>query len=588
MHKAIPRAHACVARRSLMLSARLCVEQNTSPGKPVTAQAVKAEFNRLTEPPKPAAKPVQPVKPVVPAKPAVVPPAKPVVPVKPVVVPPKKKGFSLFGLLWRSVLVLSVAYGGTLYAATKNEKVMDFVIDKQLPYYEELIDAIENGSVDDVQAFWKKLTSSVPLPSKNKIEELTTKLEKQGEHLIEETKKKLAHQEALPAHQLQKAVEFEPVHGKIEKIPFVTLKDGMAGVADDTVKATIKSFNDLLVLVDGSNLGPQKDTMVRQISENVLALSTKLAALNNSFEEELQAKLKTSETELLSKHTEKELELTRSMLDQYNYEKLQLEKKYKDRLAKEVEAAKANISQAAVNAITMMRVEQVKKFEASIKERLDTERNGRLKNLDALNSRLEELENFAISLESEVCGARSRTAVQSAAARLKALVFNVTEDAPAKRFAPYIDALEAATEKSNDEVIALALAELKPLLKGESSQSLLTVPQLLTAWEQLAPELRSASLLPPNAGLMGHMASILFSKLLMPVKGARADGRDIESVIARVELALVRNELDVAVEDVANLKGWTRKLADDWVREGRRRLEAELLVSLIDAEVKVL
>ncbi|KAM9917676.1 hypothetical protein OXX59_009177, partial [Metschnikowia pulcherrima] len=140
----------------------------------------------------------------------------------------------------------------------------------------------------------------------------------------------------------------------------------------------------------------------------------------------------------------------------------------------------------------------------------------------------------------------------------------------------------------DDELIALALAELRPLLTQESTQSILTVPQLLTAWEQLTPELRSASLLPPNAGLLGHLASVFFSKLLMPVKGAKPDGRDIESVIGRVEQSLVRGELDSAVEEVANLKGWTRKLADDWVREGRKRLEAEFLIELIDAETKVL
>ena len=44
-----------------------------------------------------------------------------------------------------------------LYAATKNDKVMDFVIDKQLPFHEELIDLIENGSTEDLQEAWEQL-----------------------------------------------------------------------------------------------------------------------------------------------------------------------------------------------------------------------------------------------------------------------------------------------------------------------------------------------------------------------------------------------------------------------------------------------
>ena len=47
-----------------------------------------------------------------------------------------------------------------LYAATKNDKVMDFVIDKQLPFHEELIDLIENGSTEDLQEAWEQLKTN--------------------------------------------------------------------------------------------------------------------------------------------------------------------------------------------------------------------------------------------------------------------------------------------------------------------------------------------------------------------------------------------------------------------------------------------
>lgn len=564
------------ASRTLALSTRTLNVPVSSPGKPVTSQAVKSDPQGV-----PGSQNV--------SKLGVNSDIKTKVQENNEHEVPKSKNFSLFGLLWKTALALSVAYGSTLYAATKNERVMDFVIDKQLPYYEELIDVIENGSAADIQRLWKKVTSNVTLPSKDAIEELTHKIEQQGEHLIEETKKKLVHaQESLPSEQLQKSVGIETVPGKIEKIPFVALKDGVAGIADDSVKATIQSFNDLLGLLDGSNLGPQKDAMVRKISENITALSLKLAALNNSFEEELEARLKDTKTQLLTAHTQKELELTQSMLDQYNQEKTSLEKKYKERLTHEVEAARKALSQAAVNATTMVRVEQTKKFEAMIKKKIDEERDGRLKNLDALSTRVEDIEKFALGLEKQVSSIQSKTLIQRASTKLKSLLTQTPEDAPAQSFGPFVEGLQTASGKADDELIALALAELRPLLTQESTQSILTVPQLLTAWEQLTPELRSASLLPPNAGLLGHLASVFFSKLLMPVKGAKPDGRDIESVIGRVEQSLVRGELDSAVEEVANLKGWTRKLADDWVREGRKRLEAEFLIELIDAETKVL
>ncbi|GEQ70274.1 hypothetical protein JCM33374_g3950 [Metschnikowia sp. JCM 33374] len=578
----------CATKRTVASATRLSVQRNfalsarvlnvpvTSPGKPVTSQAVKSDVNGV-----PGSKTTGSAGVPSSVKARVTENNEHEV--------PKKKAFSLFGLLWKTALLASVVYGSTLYVATKNEKVMDFVIDKQLPYYEELVDVIENGSVEDLKKTWAKLSSKVALPSKGQIEELTHQIEVQGGHLIEETKKKLTHvQDSLPSEQLQKSVGIETVQGKIEKIPFVALKDGVSGLADDSVKATIQSFNDLLDLVDGSNIGPKKDAMVKHISENISALSSKLAALNNSFEAELEARLKDTKTQLLTAHTQKELDLTRSMLDQYNHEKVMLEKKYKDRLSHEVEATRKALSQAAVNATTMVRIEQTKRFEAMVKRKIDEERDGRLKNLDALSARLEEVEKFAIGLEQQVSSIKSKTFIQRASAKLKSLLTQTAENAPAQSLQPFVESLQSATSNSNDEVIALALDELKPLLKNESTQSILTVPQLLTAWEQLTPELRSASLLPPNAGLLGHLASIFFSKLLVPVKGAKPEGKDIESVIGRVEQSLVRGELDSAVEEVANLKGWTRKLADDWVREGRKRLEAEFLIDLIDAETKVL
>ena len=57
------------------------------------------------------------------------------------------------------------------------------------------------------------------------------------------------------------------------------------------------------------------------------------------------------------------------------------------------------------------------------------------------------------------------------------------------------------------------------------------------------------------------------------MKGVKEDGKDIESVIGRVESSLARGELDIAVEEAANLKGWSRKLANDWLLKAERDLK---------------
>lgn len=519
---------------------------------------------------------------VTPAPPAPVTP-KVVVPVTPT---PKKKPFSVAGFLFKTTAAVTVLYGTTLYAATKNEKVMDFVIDKQPPYYEELINFIEKGSVDDIKTSLLALQSKFT-PAKDKIDELTHK----GESLYQETKKKLSEQAAekaspkgaqLPAEQLQKPVEVEPAQKAVKPLSLIAVPAGV----DATVKATINSFNELIKLLES---GPKNEALIKAINDTVAGLSARLDALTKNFDDELQSKLKVSQTELLSSYTKKELELTENFLHQFNQEKANLEAKLNKRLTQEIDATKEALSQAAVNAVSMVRIEQTKKFEKLIQDKINAERNGRLAGLESLVARLGDLEKFSESLESQLEANHHKSLVHHSLVKLKALLFSsAKENEPPRLLAPYINDLQKVSQQTSNEVFSLALAELSSLIGKESNQSILTTSQLLSRWELLAPELRSASLLPPNAGLLGHLASVLFSKLLLPVKGSKPDGKDIESVIGRVSQSLARGELDIAVEEAANLKGWSRELARDWVNEGTKRLETEFLISVIEAETKLI
>lgn len=514
-----------------------------------------------------------------------------------------KKGFSFGKFLFYSTSLTLVAYGGVLYAALKNDDVMDFVIDKQLPFYEEGLDLIEKGSIEDIKNGFEKLVNkakSLNLPS---TDELTQK----GEHMFEETKKKLATssgssgkdeqtnptnvttKDATPAQQLQKPVE--TVQKTVEHLPLITLNKGVSSSVDDSVKSTIESFNDLIKSIDiGAQNSSTKESLIRAINENITKLASKLNSLTGSFDEELQAKLKVSQTELLSSYTKKELELTETLLDQFNREKAQLEQKLNLRLKNEIESTKATISQAAVNAVSMMRIEQTKNFEKIIKSKIDEERDGRLAHLDKLNQRLKEIEEFSISLETQLVNNHQKTQLQKSISNLKHVLSASSSrdvNAQPQLLKKYFNSIDQVASGIDDEVIKLAVADLKPLIINESTHSILTHTQLLSKWEQLTPELRLASLLPPNAGLLGHFASLVFSKLLLPVKGSKPSGKDIESVIGRIETSLSSGDLDIAIEEATNLKGWPRRLADDFVKEGRKRLEVQFLVDLLESEARI-
>lgn len=503
--------------------------------------------------------------------------------------PKPKKKFLFTGFLFKTFLATSVIYGGVLFAATKNDTVMDFVIEYDLPLYEGLLDVIEHGSFEELKKRVDSISGKLFIPSKDEITKLTAEIEERsGEFLLEtrklaeKTQQKFHH--TTPAEQLQKNPEFESVVKEYQHIPLINVSDNL----DENLKSTIDSFNNLLRTINVPK-GPLNDSLLKSINDSVAKLTDRLNGLTSNFNEAVDRQVKETQTDLLRSSTAKELELTENLLGQFKNERLQMEKKLNERMKKEVEATKEAISQAAANAVAMVRVEDAKKFESMVKEKIDTERNGRLANLDKINARLEELEQYAISVEEQLSVNHQKALIHQSVVKLKSVLKADSDPSEKPKLVkPYLDNLAKAAAGADDEVIDLTLKELYPLLSKESNQTILTTPQLLTRWQQLSGELRSASLLPPNAGLLGHLASLVFSKLLIPVSGNKPEGKDIESVIARVEDSLARDHLDEAVEDAANLKGWTRKLADDWVVEGRKRLEIEFLIDVIDAESRIL
>lgn len=495
-------------------------------------------------------------------------------PSAPEVIPPTKKKFSFTKFLFRTALAASVVYGGVLYAATKNDKVMDFVLDNELPYSEELIDVIEHGSVDNITRKvdeWKEYLTSFQASSKTQLNEFTSKLEKTGEDL----KEKLAPGNLTPAEQLMKPVEVEMKEH--ESLPLLK-----SDVSDPSVRATINALNNLIASIDGHSLSKSSAGLVKTIEDSVQGLTARMNALTSQFDEEVAKQVKAAKVDNLSALTQKELEMTQELLLQLKGERAKLEEKLNERLVAEVDATKAALAQAAANAVSMVRIEQTRKFEELVVERVDSERNGRLANVAALESRLGELEEFATSLEKQLLANHEKQQMHHLVVKLRSTLLGSDSASSSALTIAYVDQLA----KSDNELIQAVVGDLQPL--AADSASILTNAQLLLRWELLVPELRSAALLPPNAGLLGHLTSTFFSKLLFPVKGAKPEGKDIESVVARVESALVRGRLDDAVEEVAHLKGWTRKLADDWVVLARKRLEAEFLLSVIEAETRVL
>jgi mitofilin len=74
---------------------------------------------------------------------------------------------------------------------------------------------------------------------------------------------------------------------------------------------------------------------------------------------------------------------------------------------------------------------------------------------------------------------------------------------------------------------------------------------------------------------LSHLASAGLSKVLFRPRAGWVEGDDVGAVLARAEYLLNEKDLDGAARQVNQLQGWAGKLAGDWLREARKRLEVE-------------
>ncbi|ODQ81056.1 hypothetical protein BABINDRAFT_46752 [Babjeviella inositovora NRRL Y-12698] len=453
-------------------------------------------------------------------------------PVTPAAAP---KRFSLGKFLFKTTFYGSSLYALAVAAAMYNDEANDFVVEN-LPGAPAVIKLVEdyqsNGGHLQFDETFKKLN----------IESITKKIE-------------------------AKIPDASQIVAKVSaKKPLPTLETS----SNETLAPTFAALNQLIAAINNSSAS---DETVAAVAASLTQLSVKVDGLTANREQEL-AKLTAAKVQALeATFAAKENASTEKFLQDFQTEKRALEAKHDAQLAAELAAAQATIAQAATNAVDAIKVEQVKQFAVIVEQKVAEERAGKLAQLDVLAANLDSLADVVAQLEGHLDRAASATAVQTQLVRVKALLASPQPQG----FAADLAALQELT--AHDPLASAALASVP---RESAINGCLTVPQLITRWQLLVPELRSAALLPPNAGLLGHLSSIVFSKLLLSKKG-HANGNDIESVIARVENYLTRGDLADAVEEAASLKGWSRKLANGWVNESRKRLEVEFLLSVVEA-----
>lgn len=362
------------------------------------------------------------------------------------------------------------------------------------------------------------------------------------------------------------------------------------------INSTIKAINDQKLAVAEEQLSV--------ITEAHQTLANSVVELNKDFEAAVQegASTKTADAvkELTDKYEQKlkddESRLVSKFRIELNNFKAELEERTSKQLAEDLKTNEQTLLAKHANEVALLSITQVEEFNKILKEKLDDERNGRLSHLQDLDSGVGKLLESVDKLNNILMKKEAVTQLTLTVEELRAKL--QSPELHALNIGPQLKQLKSLSDilpgkpkpccKSKNQsppLIDVAIAELDSLTSGTD---ILTNEQLYNRWNLLAADFKTASLLPPNAGILGHTFAKLFSFFLFTKEGSSPTNEDLDSVFSRVNENLRLSKLDKAVEEAVALQGWPHVLCQDWIKDARRKLEVEALVDVLDCELRTL
>ncbi|CEP22380.1 unnamed protein product [Cyberlindnera jadinii] len=463
------------------------------------------------------------------------------------------------------VVGTSVFYAGGVALALQNNAFNELFTDN-VPFAEEAVDFVESLTTNtnkdyNIQNFKKKfgeLEKTFEIPKSGLFSTKIDSVKEKEEALSDKVKQAVA--------KVKDTVSTTSFPSASYKLPLLELKS-----ENQDVQNAITEFNAFITKINNGELNHAID--FGALSELFTKLDNEIKSLQDTsskvFDEKVQKGIEGKANEVLADFNKRFDAKVKEIEDHHNAQ-----------LATEVSLNKQVSEKEFANRAKLIAIDAQKASTDAVAKVLEEEREGKYANFVQLNKSLEDLQTLVLQLDHHLDNADLKVQLQYELNKIRTKL----DSEKNVQFSQELAELKKLAQEADNKVIVNAVDAIDP---KAASEGLLTPSQLITRFNLLAPELRTAALLPPNAGVLGHLGAKFFAFFLLS-KAGDVEGKDIESVIARVQNNLVTNRLDDAVEEVANLKGWSRTLADDWLVESRKRLEVEFLVKVIDLECKSL
>ncbi|KAK9366460.1 mitochondrial inner membrane protein Mitofilin [Lipomyces kononenkoae] len=520
----------------------------------------------------------------------------------------QKKRYRLRNLILGVGVLGAIAYGGGAWFALQNDNFHDFYTE-YVPFGERIVMTIEERefqrrfpnagrSVDEDGprvtvhrggATWKMVGDEYKGPStgphvsavpKDKSEQKT---EKQNEVAPAPSAKPAQAPAPAPAPApaaVPEPAKPEPLVVKEKVLPKLP-KFMFDGTIDPSLESVVTSINGLFAaLTKSGEAGPEE---LSALAESLGEVSNKFVTLRAKYEGELKDSL--SQQALVfavqSEKQEQDYKQQLAAVDEkwregYFQERQRIMDTYKKRLIAELKRFNQVYSARLRNEVTAANVEKDRAFAEKVVETVESERDARLSKLKELKAAFEDVTSLSAQVDKQL-------EIAEKTAELQLALGSLTNALQAPYTVPLGPIIARIKQVGGEDPLVAAAVAAVPV---SAYDGVLTPAQLAARFKLLAPEIRKASLVPADAGVAGFFGSWLFSRLLWKKEG-KPKGADVESVLARAESALIEGQVVEAVREVNSLDGWRKKLAEDWLTEGRKRSEVEFLAQVLGEEGKV-
>ena len=360
----------------------------------------------------------------------------------------------------------------------------------------------------------------------------------------------------------------------IEPINHLTVE----GATEPAVQDVVRVVNDIITVINADKASSKYGSVMDKAKEDLGKVISDISRLRETAQKEAEDRINAIHSEFdaaakeLVRRTQDDIKNQEMRWkEEYEAERQKLQDSYENKLKSEGQTAQQVYDAKLKNHLLEQSIELHRKFASEVRERVESERQGRLSKLDELSTSVAELEQLTSEwnsvLDSNLKTQHLLVAVEAVRSTLE------NADKPT----PFIEQLAALKEiASGDTVIDAAIASINP---RAYQKGIPTPAMLIDRFRRVAAEVRKAALLPENAGIASHAASLLLSKVMFKKQGLPA-GDDVESVLSRTELLLEEGKLEDAAREVNGLQGWAKVLASDWLRSVRDVVEVQSAVDV--------